>query len=775
MHSNKNPTPPPPRKNDKAPAPSRPSLPAMSRRTRLLLIAAGTVVGVALFALVAVNLLISADWVRDRVANRVKEQTGRELKVKGTTTLLFTPGPHVVITDAIFADPEERAGTSDFSVSRLVIDLGLMELFSRNVDAGRIVLERPVLTVRLGEEKRQAEPKKPKTAKAADPKPKQRRDVRLRDVRIEDGTVNIVYDEKGKTRRVDRITANLSMPTLTAPLTGSGKFQWKEETVDFSFEIASVADLREKRPARLVISLDTKALATRFDGSLLTRPSLSGQGELSAKAHSIPSLLAWMREKPAAASGIGDGELASHVAWKEGEITFSNARFALEHARGQGQAVVTLQAPRPHIRAALALDHLDLNPFLASGPKPARADRKPSASESGAAPRGESGAPEAAQGAKDWFTKPDAGQGGGAQEPEPRASAQAPAPETASPDQQTAPAAPAPAETTGATASPPLQAEPVAAAKPASFDADVNINVRKTRVFHLELGPSSLGLAFRDGVLNATLGGMELYDGHASGKLVLDASKQVPAFNGDFLLDGVQAKTLLSDAAQFSLLEGRTKIALQLSGAGGNTEEIKSSLAGQGNIAVSDGAIEGVNLTEMIGSLGAGEIPDLRQGPGAKTAFTDLGGTFTIKDGIAETNNLTATSPLLKVSAAGTVNLMQSTMDFRANPEIVAGPERTKRSEQSCRALRAGAHRGTARAAHDQARGQGAVHRPREGGEGREPDRQGDREEVQGEARRRGDRPLPRRHSDPAARRRQWRVSSEPAALRQEADPRGQA
>jgi AsmA protein len=220
-----------------------------------------------------------------------------------------------------------------------------------------------------------------------------------------------------------------------------------------------------------------------------------------------------------------------------------------------------------------------------------------------------------------------------------------------------------------------MQAESAAAAAPASFDADVNLNVRKTRIFHLELGASSLGFAFRDGILNATLGGMELYDGHASGKLVLDASKQVPAFNGDFVLDGVQAKTLLSDAAQFSLLEGRAKLALQLSGAGGNTEEIKSSLAGQGNIAVSDGAIEGVNLTEMIGSLGAGEIPDLRQGPGAKTAFTDLGGSFTIKDGIAETNNLTAASPLLKVSAAGTVNLMQSTMDFRANPEIVAGPE----------------------------------------------------------------------------------------------------
>ena len=349
----------------------------MNRRTRLLLIVAGTIVGAALLVLVAVNLLISADWVRDRVANRIKEQTGRELTVNGTTALLFTPGPHVVITDATFVDPEGRAGTTDFSVARLVIDVSLMELMSRNIDAERIVLERPVLTLRLGDDDRQ--PKKPKTAKATDPSAKPRRDVKLRDVRIEDGTVNIVYDEKGTARRVEHIAANLSLPTLTAPFTGSGKFDWKEQTVDFSFELTSVADLREKRPARLVLALDTPSLAARFDGSLLTRPSLTGQGELSAKAHSVPSLLAWMREKPAAATGIGDGELASHVAWKDGEITFSNARFALEHARGQGQAVVAFRAPRPHIRAALALDYLDLNPFLAAGPKAEEADRKPSA------------------------------------------------------------------------------------------------------------------------------------------------------------------------------------------------------------------------------------------------------------------------------------------------------------------------------------------------------------------------------------------------------------
>ena len=634
----------------KPPAPPKPAAhPAMRGRTRLLLIVGGTIIGVAVLGLIAVNLLVSADWVRDRVASRIKEQTGRVLEVNGTTALLFVPGPRVVITDATFADPEARAGTADFSVGRLVLDLSLMELMSREVDAERVVLERPVLTLRLGKDDRPKEdkPKQPGVAKAPGDKP--RRDVRLRDVRIEDGTVNIVYDEKGTEKRIEHIAANLSLPTLTAPFTGTGTFDWKEQTVDFNFGLTSLADLRQRRPAKLVLALDTPVIAARFDGSILTRPDFTGQGKLSAKAHSIPSLLAWMREKPAAATAIGDGELSSRVEWKKGEITVSEARFALEHATGQGQAVVTLKSPRPHVRAALALDYLDLNPFLSSSPaQAADAGGKPKAAKESApsqaesvaprqAPSGEASPQQGAEVPKDWFSKPDGDQSAstGAQEP----------------------------------------SAPASSASPASFDADVNLNVRKTRVMHLDLGPSSLGLTFRDGVLNATLGGMDLYDGHASGKLVLDAAKPVPAFTGDFRLEGVQAKTLLSDAAQFSLLEGHTKLALQISGSGTTAEQIKSSLEGQGSLAVSDGAIDGVNLTEMISQIGEGQIPDMRQGPGNKTAFSDLGGSFTIKNGIAQTSNLQMTSPLLKVAAAGSVDLTQSTINMLANPEIVAGPE----------------------------------------------------------------------------------------------------
>lgn len=613
---------------------------AFGPRTRLALAVAGGIAGVLTLALVAVNLLISADWVRERVAQRVKEETGRELRVNGTTALLFTPGPRIVITDATFVDPEARAGSADFAVARLAVDLSFAELLSRRIDARKLVLGRPVVTIRLGPDGtlgRRADadrPRKPLRFVKADASGDDaaRREIRLSDVRIQDGTVNIVYDDKGTVRRVEHINAKLSLPSLSDPLTGRGTFEWKKQTVEWSLALTSPADLRQERAARLEVGLDTDSVALRFDGSVNGRPDFAGEGKLSAKVHSIPSLLAWMRETPPASSAIGDGELASHVAWKAGEIEFSDARFALEHATGQGEAVVTLRSPRPHVRAALAFDLLNLNPFLARAP--ARAAQS-------AAARSEP----------------------------------APAPLAAPDASGSAPVAPAPdsaASPPEPSAAPPAYAAPAApVSQPASFDADVNLNVRKTRFGHLDIGPSSIGFAFRDGVLNAMLGGMELYDGQGSGRLVVDATKPVPEFNGDFQLDGVQVRPLLSDATQFNLLSGRTKLDLQLSGTGSTSEEIRSSLQGAGNVAVSDGAIEGINLTELIGAIGAGEIPKLRQGPGAKTAFSDLGGSFTITNGVAETNNLQMVSPLLRVGAAGTVDLGRDSINILATPQVV--------------------------------------------------------------------------------------------------------
>jgi AsmA protein len=616
----------------------------------------GAVVGALGVLLIAVNLVLSADWVEARVAARIKEQTGRDLAVNGSTLLLFTPGPHVVISDAKITDPDAEAGTAGLSVAKLKIDLNFTDLFSRRVDAEKIVLVRPVLTVRLGDEAGAmrwgdaTEPAKMRgfaKAQMSGGDESAPREVRLKDMRIKDGTVVIVYDDDADEKRIEHINARLSLPDVDAPLVGSGTLDWKDQTVQYSFEVTTPADLRAKRSAQLQLALDTDAIAARFDGTLATAPHLAGEGKLSAKASSIPSVLAWMRETPAVSSAIGDGELASDLSWTHGEIKFSNARFALEHASGQGTAVVTLMQPRPHVRAALAIDHLDLNPFLGGG-------EQPEAQRAAAVPDRPTPAKPQIPPAptKDWFSKPA----------EPAAEVE---------QAITPPPAPALAASPQAVAALP---EATSVAPPASFDADVNLNVRKTRLGHLDIGPTSLGLAFQDGVMNATLGGMELYEGHASGTLTVDASKPIPTFTSELRLDGVQAKPLLTDAAQFSMIAGRSKVDLSISGEGQDAGAIKSSLKGRGAFVVTEGAIEGIDITAFISALGEGSF-DLRQGAGAKTDFSDLGGSFVIADGIAQTSNLKMVSPLLKVAAEGSVDIPHGTLDILANPEIIAGPE----------------------------------------------------------------------------------------------------
>src|SRR6478752_2183982 len=610
-------------------------------RMKLLLKIGAGVVALLVLALVAFNLLISATAVRDRVAARVKEQTGRELTVNGSSSVLLMPSPHIVLTDVTIVDPENRAG-ADLKVARLALDVSFGQLFSREVDAKRVVMERPVFTVRpktqAGTQQQGDAGSTPEKHAAAELRViaagaafAATRDISLDDVEIEDGTVRIIYDENGAERRIEKINANLSLPYLVDPLTAKGDFDWWGIRVGFDLKLTSPADL-ETRSARLDLALDTDAIDANFGGNVSTKPAFSAEGDLTAKSQSVPSLLAWLRKQPPTETAVGSGELSSQVVWQPGEISLTQVRFALSHATGQGQAVVTLKSPRPHLRAALALETLDLNPLLASNgakaapqapsePAPPATDGTAPAEPGSSAGSGEKGDNERA-----------ATQGGEAQ-----GESAVPSPEAGSPKADRA-------------------AAPNVA--PAAFDADVNVNVHETKILQMTIGPSSASLSLRDGVLDATLADMQLYDGQGSGKFTLDASKPVPTFAGNLALNGVSAQPLLNGAAGFNLLAGKTNVALQLSGT-----------------AISDGSIEGINLTELIQGVGAGQMPNLEQGPGAKTAFSSFGVSFNIASGVAETHDLEMTSPLLKVTGRGTVDVVTSSLDFLTQPEIVAGPE----------------------------------------------------------------------------------------------------
>ncbi len=666
---------------------------------RILKIAGG-VVAVLVLVVVGLNLLISADAVRERVASRVKEQTGRELSVKGSTRLLFLPNPHIVLTEVSLTDPTGTGPAADLTVGKVEIDLNFFELLSSQVDVEKVRLVRPQLTVRLrgnGDGERRGDAGTQTKQAATHVRPRfiaaqagggaTRRVIGLKHVRIEDGSVLILYDDKGTARRVEHIDVALSLPHVDDPLTANGKFDWKSKTVDFDLTLATPANLRAGRPVRLDVDLRNDAIAAKFEGTVETRPGFVAEGELTAQTRSLPSVLAWVREGIPSAAAIGNGELSSHLVWKEDEISFSNARFALAHASGQGQAVVTLRSPRPYVRAALALDRLDLNAFV---PVKTGAKAKPDLEPVARPLRPTPAEPKQAKpGANDRVSKPsEDGEASGTEarpkQAKPRANDRVSKPseggEASGVEVRPKPARPAPEVAPIAEAAPsqPLAPPRHAVGAPAAFDADVNLSVAQTKVAGLTIGQSTIGLVFRDGVLNASLDNMELYDGKGSGTLTLDVSKPVPTFNGEFVLEDVSAQPLLIDAGKFRMLSGKTQVQLSLNGTGATANEIRTSLAGGGSIDIQDGAIEGIDLTAMIEAIGEGEIPKLSQPPGAKTQFSELGGSFTLASGLARTTDLEMISPLLEVTAKGTVDTVLGDINILATPEIVASKKGKK-------------------------------------------------------------------------------------------------
>ena len=124
------------------------------------------------------------------------------------------------------------------------------------------------------------------------------------------------------------------------------------------------------------------------------------------------------------------------------------------------------------------------------------------------------------------------------------------------------------------------------------------------------------------------------------------------------------------------MLSGQAKVELEIKGTGSTGEEIKQSLAGRGSIAIADGAIEGIDLTELIKGIGAGQMPESRAGPGRQDRTSaSLAAASPSPAASPRPDDLEMTSPLLQVTGRGTVDIVIGNIDFLTQPQIVAGPE----------------------------------------------------------------------------------------------------
>ncbi len=181
---------------------------------------------------------------------------------------------------------------------------------------------------------------------------------------------------------------------------------------------------------------------------------------------------------------------------------------------------------------------------------------------------------------------------------------------------------------------------------------------------------------------------VKLYGGSADGSLSATASKS-PRFAVKQDLSNIHVGALLQDAIGKKPIEGRGNVALDVTSAGGGFEQIKKSLNGTARLELRDGAVYGVNLAQTIRKAKA-RIGELR-GQAApetgtastveKTDFSELTGSFRITNGVARNDDLSAKSPLIRLTGAGDIDLGAERLDYLAKVTVVStlqgqgGPE----------------------------------------------------------------------------------------------------
>lgn len=205
-----------------------------------------------------------------------------------------------------------------------------------------------------------------------------------------------------------------------------------------------------------------------------------------------------------------------------------------------------------------------------------------------------------------------------------------------------------------------------------AVNADFAITSKEIRWDQLRIGNSVLKTTIKDGVLNAELQKLSLYEGTATGAVTLNGVGEVPALKSRFRLENLDAHPFLRDAAETRWLHGRAFMEMDVEATGASERQLVSSLSGTAKVEFADGSIRGINIPQMVRGLSVQTLLGWQGGTEEKTDFNSLSASFTIADGIAVTKDLSLIGPLVRMTGSGTTNLPERTLDWRVDPQVVA-------------------------------------------------------------------------------------------------------
>ena len=205
------------------------------------------------------------------------------------------------------------------------------------------------------------------------------------------------------------------------------------------------------------------------------------------------------------------------------------------------------------------------------------------------------------------------------------------------------------------------------------LDLDGRLQLGSLRLKGLDLGAVDLQVALAKELLTLKQFHATVAGGRVTANGVLDARQQPASYQVHKQVAGVSIRPLLQTLAHSDLLEGKGDLDVQVQGHGLSALALRNRMQGKVTLKLSDGALHGINLPEMIREAratltgkGAEQVKEAR-----KTDFSALTASFQLADGIARSKDIQLFAPALRVKGEGQTALVPQSLDFLFLTSIV--------------------------------------------------------------------------------------------------------
>jgi AsmA protein len=327
------------------------------------LIALAVVAGLA----VALPFVVPTGAYRDRIEAAVGEATGRALHIEGPLRLTLFPQFGFKAEKVTFANMQGGHATAMASVGDIRLDVHFWPLLMGRVEVDQIVLDKPVIALEVdqaGQANWMIGKHQRGTPGGAVTLPL---DTRFSGIKISDGEISYVNAKSHTSRAFEHVNASVAITRLDLPVAVDGNLMLGGRRVDFDARLTTIKSLLGNAPTLLDLSLTSDLMQASFNGLMAADGGISGT--LKCDSEHLRAASAWLGTKLPEGAGFTALSLETNL-WSKNKLTsLSPLKLVLDHATITGDLGVNTSGKVPFLYGTLAVDRLDLNPYLATAHK----------------------------------------------------------------------------------------------------------------------------------------------------------------------------------------------------------------------------------------------------------------------------------------------------------------------------------------------------------------------------------------------------------------------